>query len=174
MSIQLREHYIPSLSLFLALPPDWQEVQNPQVKVMYIGGLEQGYVPSLGIEVWRMKDPTPESYQEAAAVASAKMQARGISTQLIELKIDGFPAKMCNYRWLDESSGLRAVQQQLFLQINDTLFSFIFSLSETLAEKYLPVFEDVVKSIRFLRQPLNSSWVDVVSYKNLESLGNID
>lgn len=164
-----REYFSPKLNLVFVLPDNWNEYPNKEVSLFFAGPKEGIYTPNMAIDVWQIENIQPGSYLQAAEVASSRMKANynaAVNSQ--EIKVDGYRSAIYTFSWIDQVSGLEAIQVHLYVQLEDRIFWFNFNTTGELRATYLPLFKNIINSIRFLPQPRYTTWADNVSYSRSE------
>jgi hypothetical protein len=165
----IMEHFSPKLNLIFSLPDNWIEYPSKEVSLFFVGPKEVNYTPNMAIDVWQIENIQANSYLQAAEVASARMKANyNAAADSQELKLDSYRNISYTFSWMDQVSRLEAVQIHLYVQLDDRIFWFNFNTIGELKDRYLPLFKNIISSIRFLPQSRQIDWTDKVFYSKSE------
>lgn len=151
-----RSHYHAGLGISLLVPPPWQRARTDQVPLVFIAPVEAGFRSNLGF-MRAPPDPAAPPPAEALAAAIARAHAERsaeypgfMEIAARHLVVDGRAAFLQRYRWhppevpqpFAQLFGLVVTDDHGLLEINGATL-------DSLAARFLPLFEEIVRSIRF-------------------------
>ncbi len=137
----------------LEIPPDWQANPAEQCLVQIFAPKENNYSANLCFNLYPEEPVSPNLMQELMA-GSAQQQAQTLpefkQTRLESLAIGGKPALMRQYAYRYAEVGGHLVQLQALVLVDPArLWVITASSLEELAPKYLPLIEEIIKSLTF-------------------------
>jgi hypothetical protein len=126
--------------------------------LLLVGPLEHNYRTNLGFNVRRL-EPASQAELERIIQATRKTQATDLAdyrrNRDLTFMLDNRPAFMSFYEWKDAKLGLHFSQlQALVLVAESIVYTIDGSTIKELEEKYLPILEYMVRSIRFIPLPV--------------------
>ena len=137
------------------MPPGWQRVQTDAFPIAFIAPEELGFRATLGLSNAEFEPPTPAGLASALAATRHDQAADYAGFELLderEDEIDGRYAYIEHYRW-SASAPPASITQLLALVLvapGKMIKADGAALSQ-LAQKYVPVLDGIVQSIRFAR-----------------------
>lgn len=145
----LKSHFSYQTGVSLLLPRDWQEVQRPGFAASYLTTADQP-APSLGIQVFPGGEAGPETYKQVAQMMLEMPLPDFKLLYKAEASVDGYPALVFTASWQDKTSGVPLIQHVAVVQVDTYLFPIIGLVTPQLGDKYLPVINSAMRSIRFI------------------------
>ena len=147
-----RNHFSYKTGVSLALPRDWEEVEEPDFAVVYacVGLPEPS--PKIGISVYPVDEAQADAYRQVAGMIvegdTSKAAYHRIAQQ--ESLVDGYPALTEISGWTDETYSQPVVRHLTVIQASSYIFTIIAVLGQSVADDYLKVLDEVIRSIRFI------------------------
>ena len=147
-------YFDPKFRISLELPADWSTGHTDDFPLILLAPPEMDYRSNLGFSQSDQPIASPEALDGIIAGAKAE-QLAGYSRfrQLKEERFwqDGRPAFLQQYQWQPEDAQHPFVQLfGLVLVGPDNLLEINGATLQPLAERYLPVLQKIVSSIRFI------------------------
>jgi hypothetical protein len=137
------------LGIEVSVPSGWTRVPHDDLPVFFVGLLEDGYRPTIGLTHEEFDPPTPEGLAAGITALHAVQDAEYPGfTRIAERadEIDGRAAYVEHFRW--DADGVSITQLLAILVIRPGLVLKVDAACLTsLAEQQLPVLDDIVRSI---------------------------
>ena len=167
MSVQVLDFFSHESKVSLQLPVGWEEMEEGDGYVIYYESLDDdddssedsdnsdqakpSHDPKLIIKTFGLPAAEPLAYRQLSAqILNQPRQRQEILSQTIG-EVDGFEATIDLFTYFDEPEACTITQYQVLVQIAEQIVCSITGMTEdSLKEKYLPVFEQAVQSIRFI------------------------
>lgn len=147
-------HFDRALGVSLVAPPTWQRGRTDDFAMVFLAPPEAGYRSNLGFS--RADPPTLTAAVMAATIATAREQQRTAYPGFVELaaeprEVDGHPAFVQRYQWQQAGAPEPFVQVfGLVLTKDHGLLELNGATLRSLADRILPIFDDIIASIRFI------------------------
>lgn len=106
--------------------------------------------PRLIIKTFAIPTNTPDALKN---IADSTVQAYQIQRQILErsvTEVDSYPAIVNIFTYQDDEMSCTFIQYQVFVQISQIICSISGVVELQYQQEFLPVFEQAVKSIRFI------------------------
>lgn len=154
---KMSSYFNQELQISLEAPSGWSAGKTDDFELLLIGEPENKYRANLGINV-RSLETASQAELEKIIRETQRSQAANLNgfrqSRDQTLMVDNRPAYIRFYEWRDQSLGLQFSQlQALILVTEDTVYTVDGSSLKELEDKYLPILEHMVHSIRFI--PIN-------------------
>lgn len=152
---RMKAYFDQEMGLSLQMPSDWDAAETNQFPLVLLAPPEDGFRANMGFGVSPMNPPTPEHLQHIITRTRHDRQQDYDHFEFINearFMHRGFPGHIERYRWTLDNTG--AALQQVFALIltgPDALYNIHGTTLEQHADKYVPLFEQIVYSIRFPR-----------------------
>jgi hypothetical protein len=150
----MSSYFNQELQLSLEAPSNWVAGSTGEFQLMLMAPPEKEYRANLGFNV-RALDPASQAELDKIIRESQKKQADTLADYRLNrdatFMLDNRPTYMRFYEWKDPGLGLHFSQlQALVLVSEDTVYTIDGSSLKELEDKYLPILEHMVSSIRFI------------------------
>lgn len=156
---RLTHYYSKEIGVSLELPEDWHEGENNGERVSYGCASEGQYHPQLLIQ--RVPLSAVEQVSDGCdRLAEELLQLYPPPREMGDrhsLTVDNFPARVDIFSFYDPEFNIQVTHYQVCIQLPDALCSVIGIVDKPSAESWLPVFEQAVQSIRFIRMGLGKT-----------------
>ena len=142
----------------LELPIGWEELSEENHQVVYCyedfeeDNSEKSWIndPRLMIKLFPSPTTNIDNLEQAAA-SSFKVEHEQLEKlKHTELKVDGYPGILDIFSYKDSESGKPLTQFQVFILIDNVIFSFTGLMLKKFQEELIPTFNDAIKSVRFI------------------------
>ena len=150
----MHSYFDQSLKISLEAPEGWDIIRSDEHPLGLFAPEEDNYRAHLNFKVDKLVPPTVEKFDELVHDAYYTDQLGLNQYKLIEsykLEIDERPAFAARFDWLLEQVDIPLSQIDVMALATADSFYLMHGISlRQLGEKYIPIFEHVIGSIRFI------------------------
>lgn len=142
----------------LELPIGWEELSEENHQVVYYyedfeeDDSEKSWIndPRFMIKLFPSPSTDIENL-ERASTSSFKVEHEQLEKfNHTELKVDGYPGILDIFSYKDSESRKLVSQFQLFVLIDNVIFSFTGLMLKKFQDRLIPVFNNAIQSVRFI------------------------
>jgi hypothetical protein len=144
------------MMLSLEVPEDWKIGSSAEFLRLFLAPPQNDYQANLGMSVSQSNGAPPEAMDELLKQTDEQNKAEDPTykqTKYEKLKIDGNQARLRRYDSTLDEPKLQLSQIQVLILKGPLLLAIDGSSLKKLEKDYLPIFEKMVKSIRFIQKP---------------------
>jgi len=135
----------------IELPTGWELDETDVRFAMYRAPQNTfGQAPTLIVRVLDVQIADPEGYQKLAQQMLDLPREDMHLFSRDTLQVDGFPGTVDVFSYYQDIVAQQVIQYQVFVQVEQVVFSITGMAEQESGETYLPVFEAAVRSVRFI------------------------
>jgi hypothetical protein len=149
----VQTHHDQGLGVAIGVPDDWEVDSSEEFPLLLLAPVDHDFRANVGVSRTELDPPTPEHLAE---VVERVREERAREKRVVHLEgerpivQDGASGWMLRSRWELEDAPVEVIQiSGLFLTPAGLLFQLHCTTLSEAAETYLPVFRDVLDSLRF-------------------------
>lgn len=152
--MKFKSYYDEDLGISLEMPVKWGIIEHDVIPLVVMAPMEKKFQANMTFIIKELELATPEAMQIVVESARNDRIESYDNFELVHeerLIIDNSPAHIETYHWTMDNTGIPLTQLFALIFIgNDVLYSIHATCLRKLEETYLPRFEHVVKSLRFV------------------------
>jgi hypothetical protein len=149
----VQTHHDEDLGVAIAVPDGWEVTSSDEFHLLLLAPVDHDFRANIGVSRSELDPPTPEHLAE---VVDRVREERAREQRTVHLEgerpvvQDGASGWMLRSRWEVEDAPVEVIQiSGMFLTPAGALFQLHCTTLSEAADTYLPVFRDVLDSLRF-------------------------
>lgn len=149
-----KSYYDDDIGVSLQMPTNWEAGATDQFPLILMAPPENGFRANLSFSIKDLNPPTPEHLQQTIDAARASRQDSYDGFELVSeqrVMIDNFPGHIERYHWTMDHTGQAMTQLfALILTGPDALYGMHGTCLRDAEDTYVPAFESIIQSMRFI------------------------